>query len=82
MTRACVARNGGQLTLSDRPPLLLADAGAQDDHVVNTRRELVFEPVEVFVALRQHERRTPVANSVDDVLADPPSCELSSSTSS
>jgi hypothetical protein len=66
-----VARDGGE-TLIDRLPLLLAHAGPQDDNVINAR-ELVFEDVEVVISLRQEQRRTRIANRVDDVFADSPS---------
>ena len=70
-----MARDGCE-TLIDRLPLLLAHAGAQDDNVINARRQLVFEAVEVLIALRQDQRRTPIANRVDDVLADSSSSRL------
>jgi hypothetical protein len=37
----------------DRPALLLAHSGAQDDEVINARREVVFEAVEVLISFRQ-----------------------------
>ena len=40
-------------TVIDRLALLLAHAGAQDHNVINARRQLVFEAVEVLIALRQ-----------------------------
>ena len=39
--------------IADGLSLLLAHAGAQDDNVIDTRRQLVFEAVEVLIALRQ-----------------------------
>jgi hypothetical protein len=46
-----MARDSGE-TVIDRLALLLAHAGAQDDNVIDTRRQLVFEAVEVLIALR------------------------------
>ena len=72
-----MARDGCE-TLIDRLPLLLAHAGAQDDDVIDARRKLLFEAVEVIIALGQDQRRTPIANRVDNVLADSPSSRWSS----
>jgi hypothetical protein len=47
-----VARDGCE-TLIDCQSLLLAHAGAQDDHVFDARRELLLEAVEVLISLRQ-----------------------------
>ncbi len=44
--------------------------------MINARRQLVFEAVEVLIALRQDQRRTPIANRLDNVLADSPSTRL------
>jgi hypothetical protein len=47
-----VTRNGCE-TLIDRLSLLLAHSGAQDDNVINARRQLVFEVVDVLISLRK-----------------------------
>jgi len=70
-----VARDGCE-TLIDRLPLPLANASAQDDEVIDARRKLFFEAVEMIIALGQYQRRTPIANRVGDVLADSPRSRL------
>lgn len=70
-----MARDGCE-TLIERLPLLLANAGAQDHDVIDARREFPFESVEMIIALGQYQRRTPLANRVDDVLTDLPSARL------
>ena len=51
-------------------PLLLAHAGVQDHNVIDARRKLLFEAVEMIIALRQYQGRSSTANRVDDILAD------------
>ncbi len=51
-------------------PRLLVHAGAQGHNVIDARRKLLFEAVEMIIALRQHQRRSSTANRVDDILAD------------
>jgi hypothetical protein len=70
-----VTRDGGK-TLVDRLPHLLAYAGAQHDDVIDARRKLFLEAVEMIIALGQYQRRTPITNRVDDVLADSPSSRM------
>src|SRR5262245_5177524 len=66
-----VARDSCE-TLIDCVPLLLAHAGAQDDNVIDARREFLFEAVEMVIALCQYQRRPPIANGIDHVLANSP----------
>src|SRR5262249_44967943 len=64
-----VARDVGE-TVIHRLALLLAHAGAQDDDVLNPRREFVFESVEVLISLCQTQGRAPIPNAVEKVLTD------------
>jgi septum formation topological specificity factor MinE len=63
-------------TVIDRLALLLAHAAAQDHNVINARRQLVLEAVEVLIPFRQDQRRTPIANGFENVLANSPSTRL------
>jgi hypothetical protein len=47
-----VARDSCE-TFTDRLPLLLAHASAQHDNMIDARRQLVFEAIEVLISLRQ-----------------------------
>jgi hypothetical protein len=44
--------------------------------VLNPRRELVFESVEVLISLCQNQWRAPIPNGVENVLTDSPSASL------
>jgi hypothetical protein len=57
-------------------PLLLAHAGAQNHNVSDARRKLLFEAVEMIIALGQYQGRSSTANRVDDIFADSPGSRL------
>src|SRR5262245_39865121 len=44
--------------------------------MLNPRRELVFESVEVLISLCQNQWRAPISNGVENVLTDSPSARL------
>ena len=56
--------------IADGLSLLLAHAGAQHDEVADTLRELALQTIEVIVALREHEWRSPRVHRLEDVGAD------------
>jgi len=57
-------------------PLLFAHASAQHDDVIDACREFLFEAVEMVIPLGQYQRRPPILNRVENVLADSPSSRL------
>ena len=59
MIRPSCLRDGCE-TVIDRLALLLAHAGAQDHNVIDARRKLVFEAVEMLISLRQINGERPL----------------------